>query len=321
MKTTPRARLQSLQTVHCFPEQIDHLAWQPFVEQQQQDPPEEKKEEVDPNRPESPFKDIDRDLLDDEARGKIEAAEAKFFAAFDKSSEIDKLKADHQKEIDGIRKNSNPTTTATKTDPAPLTMEDEVRAHFKAAGIEDPKVLEANVKLQMGILSKFGDRMGKTLEGVLQPLQKSQNENAATQAFMELRESDENFAIPEVAQAVWDKVQEYIQGGATPTKELIENLGYIHFGKHMKANPDNKVKIQPRQTTPPRTMPNTQTRHTFPGAGHHAIQPNRQSNNGLDPMDSETEAAMLATKQEWVSAGIPVKGMKDQKVIRVTRGN
>lgn len=319
MKTKQNKSLQSLQSL--FPEQADHQVWQPFIEQQQQDPPEQKKEdEVDPNLPESPFKNVDKDLLDDEARGKIEAAEAKYFAAFKKDAEIEKLKADHQVEIEKIRKNSNPVQQQQQQQRTEeQTFEDEIRTQLKAAGITDPAVLEANVKLQKGMFENFGKRMGRSVEQVLQPLQQTQFSNEATSAFNDLRDSDTNFAHDEVAQSVWDKVSELIEKGVSVSKETIENLGHIHYGKFMRANPDakpTKVEIQPRT----QQRVNTQTRHTFPGAGH-STTPLKQANNDLEGMDAETAAAMTATKHEWANSGLKVKGLEGQKQIRVTRGN
>lgn len=319
---TKKNSLQSLQTM--FPEQADHQAWHPFIEQQQQDPPEQETDDVDPNLPESPFKNVDKDLLDDEARGKIEAAEAKYFAAFKKDAEIEKLKADHAVEIDKIKKSANSAhlqTQQTQQKTEEQTFEDEIRTQLKAAGIVDPGVLEANVKLQKGMFEKFGQRFGKTIENVLQPLQQTQFANEATSAFNELRADDENFAHDEVAQSVWDKVSELVEKGVNVTKETIENLGHIHYGKFIRANPDAKpeakITIQPRQ----QQRMNTQTRHTFPGAGHSATVPIKQANNALEGMDAETAAAMELTQQEWANGGVKVKGLKLQSPLRVTRGN
>lgn len=319
MKNIPRARLQSLQTR--FPEQDDSLvsSWHPFIEQQQQEG-EVKKEDA----PASPFAGIDKDLLDDATRKIIDDAEAKYAPIAKAAAEAETLKAQnaiHVAEIEKIRKNSNPVQqqhqTTQRTEEQ--TFEDEIRTQLKAAGITDPAVLEANVKLQKGMFENFGKRMGRSVEQVLQPLQQTQFSNEATNAFNELRASDENFTHDEVAQSVWDKVSELIEKGVSVSKETIENLGHIHYGKFMRANPDakpTKVEIQPRT----QQRVNTQTRHTFPGAGH-STTPLKQASNDLEGMDAETAAAMTATKHEWANSGVKVKGLEGQKQIRVTRGN
>lgn len=267
----------------------------------------------------TPFDEIDLDLLDDKARATIIKAKEDFATIAKQAAEAGDLKAKHevmQGEIDKIRAQANqqPHREQTKE----LTLEEEIAKVYTDAGIEANQVAKL-AKMQTDIFTKFGARMGNSIGSVLQPLQQQTQENAATQTFSELRFSDPRLQNDEVAQATWDKVQKMIGAGQSPSAEVIVNLGKIAYADLLEKDPN--AHQQQQQAPPPKPPLNTQTRHTFPGAGHHTILPQRQQQT--EQLDSDTQAAIAATGQLWVDQGFRVPGLKTNGSNKqvVTRGS
>lgn len=299
-----------------FPEQLAEIPWQPFIEQQQQEEPEQKvddkKEEEDFD---DPFKGVDMDILDDATKAKIETARAKLATVAKSNKEATDWRAKEvamQKQIDDIRKQSNPQQQQQQQNKTP-TLEDEVFQAFKEAGLDDATA-KANTKIQMTILGKFGGRMGNNIEQHLIPLQQQTNENAASNMFEEVRSSDSRMQNDEIAQDVWERVEKMVAAGHLPTPEVIRNFGKLAFVDFMEKNPNTPLpKIQP-----PIKLQSQSTRHTFPGAGHSTRLPQQQQSTD-DSLDEETRDAIAATVGGWP---VKPKGFdKTDKKVFVTRGN
>lgn len=297
-----------------LPEQPDHQVWQAFKQQQQQEPPAAGT--ADPNEIQDPFKGIDLDLLDDATRAKIVEAQKSFATIAKDAKEATGLRAQasvHQAEIEKIRSQAIPTPLQKQS--ASPTFEDEVRQSYIDAGITDPKVLEANVKLQMKMFDRFGARIGSTVGKALEPLQANDNNQLATLAFQEVRQTSAYMQNDEVAEAVWSKVQNMVNKGAAPDPAVVANFAKIAYVDFMEKNPNT-----PPPSPPQRTMTTQTTRLTFPGAGHSTQLPSaRQVNN--DPLDPETSAAVNATIGLWPKHP---KGFDPKSVpgaMTITRGN
>lgn len=315
-----------------FPEQSNPYGWQCFQLQQQQEGAS-----ADPNTPvkagepgeadkepiKTPFDEIDLDLLDTNARAAIEKAKTDFAtnAKSLEESATHKAKAELlQAEIDKIKatanSNSNPQQQQQQLKSEP-TFEDEIRQSLREGGITDPQVLEANVKLQLKMFDKFGERVGASLGKVLEPIQRGNNETTATQIFSDLRQSNVRMQIDEVAEAVWTKVEGMIKGGHTPTQAVIENFAKIAHADYLDSNPNSPNLQKP---TPP-VRQNTSTRFTFPGAGHNPQVRPTGAVDDLGGLDAETAAAIGSTKQEWANRGVKVPGVKGGgQGLKITRG-
>lgn len=309
MKTKPL-------TTRVLPEQPDHQVWQSFQMQQQQEPPNPP---TDPNALQDPFAGIDLDLLDDATRAKITEAQKTFATVANQAKEATSLKAQQatmQAEIDKIRAQSNPTPLQKEPPKGEATLEDEVRSFYQEAMPgADPKVIEANVKLEMKKMTAFGNRLGNTLGQVIKPLQENDNNQLAANAFQEARQSSAYMQNDEVAEAVWAKVQNMVKNGHAPSPEIVANFAKIAHVDFMEKNPG----ANPNPPPPRQTMQTQQTRLTFPGAGH-ANQPPTARPAGNDPMDAETSAAINATIGLWP---VTPKGFDKKSInngMSVTRG-
>lgn len=298
-----------------FPEQLAETPWQPFIEQQQQEEPEQKTDEK-KEEPEydDPFKDVDMDILDDATKAKIETARGKLATIAKTTKEASDWKtkeAAMQKQIDDIRKQSNPHQQQQQSKTP--TLEEEVYDAFKDAGLDDAAA-KANTKIQMTILGKFGGRMGSNIEQHLIPLQQQTNENAASNMFEEVRSTDPRMQNDEIAQDVWDRVGKMVAAGHLPTPEVIRNFSKLAYVDFIDKNPNTPLpKIQP-----PIKLQSQSTRHTFPGAGHSTRLPVQQQSTD-DSLDEETRDAIAATVGGWP---IKPKGFdKADKKVFVTRGN
>lgn len=301
-------------TIRVLPEQPDHQVWQSFQMQQQQEPPA-----ADPNAIPNPFADIDKDLLDDPTRAKIEAAEKSFATIAKDAKEAQGLRAQqalHQAEIDKIKSqaNSQATSVSPSDKKGEQTLEDEVRSFYQEAMPgADPKVIEANVKLEMKKMTAFGNRLGNTLGKVIEPLQANDNTQLATNAFQEARQSSPYMQNDEVAEAVWAKVQNMVKNGHAPSAEIVHNFAKIAHVDYLEKNPNAPAPV------PISRMQTQQTRMTFPGAGHSTQLPVTRP-TGNDPVDAETAAAVNATIGLWPvqPKGFDKKSMNNG--MHVTRG-
>lgn len=316
-----------------FPEQSDPYGWQCFQLQQQQegasaDPntPVKSGEPGDDNKEpaKTPFDEIDLDLLDKDSRAAVEKAMSVFAtnAKLIEGAATDKARAELlQAEVDKIKATANANSQQQQQQKSSEpTFEDEIRQSLKEGGIIDPQILEANVKLQMKMFDKFGERVGASLGKVLEPIQRGSNETAATQMFTELRQSNSRMQIDEVAEAVWTKVDAMIKGGHTPTQGIIENFAKIAHADYLDSNP-NSPNLKSTPITPV-SRQNNSTRFTFPGAGHNPQLKPVSVIDDIGGLDAETAAAIGMTKQEWANRGIKVPGMKGgASGLKVTRGN
>lgn len=298
-----------------FPEQSDHHVWQPLKQQQQQDPPTPP---ADSNAVQDPFAGIDLDLLDDATRAKITEAKASFATIAKDAKEAQTLRGQvalHQTEIEKIRAQANnPNPSPLQKQQATPTLEDEIRQAYIDAGVTDQKVLEANVKLQMKVLGGFGNRLGATVGKALEPLQANDNNQIATQAFQEVRQSSQYMQNDEVAEAVWSKVQNMVKNGHAPSAEVVANFAKIAYVDFIEKNPNTPP------PTPPRQMQTQQTRLTFPGAGHSSQLPIPRTNQN-DSLDAETSAAVNATVGLWPKQPKGFAGAGANNGMHVTRGN
>lgn len=320
----PEQSLQSLQTYSFqLQQQQEGASADPNTPVKPGEPGDDQKEKI-----KTPFDEIDLDLLDTNARAAIVKAKEHFAtnAKAIESAATDKARAELlQAEVDKIKATANSHSqqqqqqkqSSLQGEP---TFEDEVRAQLKAAGITDPNVLEANVKLQLGMFDKFGERVGNTLGKVLEPIQRNNNETTATQIFTDLRQTNSRLQIDEVANDVWAKVDKMVQAGHTPTAEIIANFAKIAHADYLDSNPNSpNLKQQPPPVIQQRQ--NTATRYTFPGAGHNPqVRPTGVVDD-IGGLDAETAAAIGMTKQEWANRGVKVPGVKGGGAgLKITRG-
>lgn len=243
-----------------------------------------------------PFKDIDLDLLDENTRKAILAAreELKKVPAMIKQtrgfqSSYDKAMAELQR----LQTASQQQQQQPKKEDEPQTLEEQIAADYMAEGVD-----EASAKRAARILAKtLGRTAGATqkyIQEQVQPVAISASLTEATQNFSQAQNSDRRIAEhPEVAQAVWERVEAAAKEGKVLSPQMIANIGKVIFQDHLDAG---TIKITPTPPPVTKTTPDQSTRFTFPGATHQKPTARPFQQSSTDELDPETAAAVLVTK-------------------------
>lgn len=256
---------------------------------------------------------IDEDLLDDDTKAKFNqgklALQRLQKLLVEKSKGGDQ--AALQNEINQLRQQLQGQQQQQQQKGEP-TLEDKMRAHYKSVGVPDANI-EGMMKLNAPLFQLMGEMTANHVAQVTAPLNARIQEQAVSAAFDEVTGSDPRFAIPEVAQAIWEKANSMAQKGIDVDAKLLLNTARIVYMEKMDDPKfaEKHASLLPSGTPTPSFMrpTNVTSRFTYPGAG--AVNVPLKSNgrgNGIDELDPDTRAAVEATKKamkSWTSPGIP----------------
>lgn len=178
-----------------------------------------------------------------------------------------------------------------------------VTAELVASGLA-PEAAAKQAPVTVKLLNLQSETLKREIGTAFQPLVANVQQQNASNAFAQVAQNDRLGAlqIPQIAQQVWDSIQESVQQGINITPEYVLSMRNIHYGNYIEANggapqpQQHQQQVQPTPATP--TYPNVATRFTFPGAGGFAPAPVNQDPNGAKTsLNVDTRAALVATFQ------------------------
>jgi hypothetical protein len=268
-----------------------------------------------PQGPASPFADIDKDLLDDKTRASIEKAEQQFAMIAKEAEEKKQFQSRYdrtQAELDQFKQQAAQSSQQQQQRQIPRSMREEVEATMLESGVPANQV-KALAEMQTKILEKHEARIRNEMHQEFAPMVGNQLMSNANSAFQSASANDPIgiFAVPEVAQQVWEQTQQMAQRGELVNPEMVKHLGRIHYMQHLENNPNRQSPIPnfPGQINQPNMNPNPQpayqpqqqsTRFSYPGAGNFAQRPLQQlQNNRGSTLDPDTAAAISAITAGW----------------------
>lgn len=277
----------------------------------------------DPNNPEggafvSPFKDIDKALLDDGARQAVEKAEADLQRLQKEAGEkrafqsrFDQLAAIHQQTAQQLQtlQQSQPIN---KGD-GKQSLEQILTQRYTDAGTEPglaAKLAKVNAPIFQLVQDGAVEVAEKNILEKLAPFAGQVASSGAEQAFAEAMAQDTTgLFTDEVKEETWKHVQNALKAGQQVTPQVAYNLASISYMNALRAG----------TVKPPTAMPIQQqsSRFSFPGASSSVITQNKQQDNGAMPMDADLQAAISATTGGW---GVPSLKGKSGSPMKITRG-
>lgn len=274
-------------------------------QQQQAPPPGQQQQQQQAPPPPDPFKDIDLNMLDETTRnaivtGRTEIARlhGRALTASQLQSERDKLlhaNGQYQQQLQHAQSQRPKQQQQQQAEP---TMEDKLCEMLMATGLTETQARPA-AKYQASMLDMFGATMEAKIGQRFAPVVGNVMQQNAVAAFNEVKSKDELgiLQIPEVAEAVYQSLNDMSARGEMATSQVAENLAAIYYYKHIRENggTPNMTPNIPQPPAPPQVQ---QTRFTYPGAGIHA-RPPLQQNNGPAAMTAEESVALAATTAAW----------------------
>lgn len=220
--------------------------------------------------PNDPWAAIDWDNLDDASRKALETVKGQFATLQTTAAQKDELarrfQSDHDKtqaELERIKRGLH--TVATGEQPnqnVPKGPSQEYIAGVEQTMIEqgvNPAAAKAQAPIMARLLSAQEEAIMRRVTSGVAPVANMVMNHQAEQAFNYARATDTTGAlsIPDVAQAVWNSVQELSSSGTQVTAETVQNLKGMHFMAHAEKNPAvfatlqmNNIRGVPQVTQP-----------------------------------------------------------------------
>jgi hypothetical protein len=254
----------------------------------------------------SPFKDVDRSLLDDVARQAIEKAEVEMQKLHTEAqqkrefqSRHDRLLAQNGQLTSTLQSLQKPTQAATTQQ----TTEQYLVQYYLDQGIPEANaksLAKLNAPLQDKMKRETAAEVEERILAKVAPFAASTALQHASSTFQQVMSDDPaRMYTDEVKEFAWSKVKESLDAGQVVSSDIIRGLADIGYAQLLRQG-----KIKPPETfqQPQRPMnPNQQTsRFNFPGAGgNHAPAQRQQQANPNVSLDPETAAAIAATTASW----------------------
>lgn len=280
------------------------------------------------------FKDIPFDELDSKTQQALKATQDKLktsFANLQKQSvdspenknriaNLEKQARDFQSSTDQLKDQLKVllggSPSGTPTEDEYLKSAQDVLRKSGFSEDEVKKNAPVYVNLLKSQLSIFKTELGRDIR----PMAASVIMGEAQTAFESALDSDASgrLAIPEVAQTVWEKVQERAKQGGQVTSDLVINLGKIAYADHAdKLRGEGKDVPIPAPRSSSTASMNTGG-FTFPGAGRvgsgmSPVVRHSDQNTAKTTMNADTEAAVEVTfKNLYRDTGVAPKHLKSK---------
>lgn len=249
--------------------------------------------------PDDPFKKIDLENLDDESKKAVETAKTQFATLQTERQQAQQLNRQFQSEKDKAIAELNRVRSAIQ-DPArqaPVDPEKAFTAQVEQLMVESGVSAEA-AKAQSPVMAKLlkaqRDSIMTEVGRGLQPMVGSVFTQHAENAYNTIRATDQlgAFAIPEVAQAIWQSCQQIAAEGTQVTPETVKNLKAMHYMNHMEKNGGNFATMQNNRLTQTPPVMNTGG-FSYPGANFNPTLPAVSDPNAArTALDPGTKAAL-----------------------------
>lgn len=252
-----------------------------------------------------PFKDIPLDELDEATRTAITKGRAQIATLQSLPTELEATKKqlrDFQSKADQMQAQLKKLTGGDKP-----VQDDYLQAAkdvLKQQGYDD-KNIDQLAPVFANLLKSNNQILKKELGADLRPMAGAVISQESRAAFETAQEADDQgiLGIPEVAEQVWQQVQERSKQGQPSNDVFILNLAKIAYVDHVAALRKEGKELPALQPTMP-TTPNVNTgSFTYPGARASAsarpvAQPADNGTKAKSTLNADTEAALAATFKE-----------------------
>jgi hypothetical protein len=259
----------------------------------------------------SPFDDLPWDELDDATKEHLEKAKEQFVATLQRTKRLEvdlgrttELQRRFQSEFDRLK------AELEKARGGPQPEKDDylesVKVELKKAGYPDAEV-DKMAPVFAGMFKSLTQIQKKELGHDLAPMAATVLGREAEAAFYTAMHSDPlgMFQENEVAQRVWDMVQERTKAGEQTNPAIAANLAKIAWADFQAAKKTNPN--PPAPTEPPSfNFPGMRTGLAIPGGGAApSFTPPPDPNAAKTTLNSDTEAALATTfKQMGSDTGV-----------------
>lgn len=214
-----------------------------------------------------PWSKINLDDLDDQARAAFDLLKGQFATlqttVEQKDQQVRQFQSKHDQttaELNKIKQglqhvaNGGIEPEVVKgPDPAYISA---VEQQMIAGGVK-PEAAKAQAPIMAQLLKTQEDAIMARVGAGVSPVANMVLNHQAEQAFNYAKATDTTgaFAVPEVAQAVWNSVIEIVKAGQQILPETVQNLKYMHFGAHAEKNPAVFATLQMNSGVPPLNPP------------------------------------------------------------------
>jgi len=251
----------------------------------------------------TPFDDLPWDELDDVTKSQLEKIKGEFVATLQKTTKLEgdlgrtqELQRRFQADFDRLKAEHDKRSAPPEKDE----YLESVRKTLAESGYSKEEV----DKMAPTFAAMFKNITGvqkKEIGVELAPMAATVLGREAEAAFYHARNADTlgMFEDNEIAQAVWDAIQERTKAGEPTNANVVGNLAKIYWADK-QAQSRAKDPNQPNPPNPnepkPFTFPGMRTGLTYPGAGN-----SPQFNPPMDPnapkhrLDNDTKAALETT--------------------------
>jgi hypothetical protein len=248
-----------------------------------------------------PFAQIDLENLDDKSKAAIEAIKGKFATLQTTVQQTTQQVRQFQSAKDKVEAELNRVRSAVQ-DPAKATAQQDPQkvliAQVEQTMIEAGVAPEA-AKLQAPVMAKLmaaqREQIMREVGTGLTPVINTVFGQQAENAFNVARSLDQTgaFAIPEVAQQIWNSCQQIAADGTTVTPETVKNLKAMHYMAHVEKNGGNFATLQNNRTVAAPPVGMNTGGFSYPGANFVPVTPTVVDPNGARTvLDPGTKAAL-----------------------------
>lgn len=247
-----------------------------------------------------PFKQIDLDNLDDKSKQALQNIQTQFATLQKTSEQTAQQVRQFQSEKDKAIAELNRVRSAVQ-DPRQTQVDPQKALISQVEGLMvDSGVTPEAAKAQAPVMAKLLEaqraaimqEVGHGLQPVVANVYAQQAENAYNIA--KSLDKTGAFAIPEVAQAIWDSCQQIAAERTQITPDTVKNLKAMHYLNHVEKNGGNFATLQSNPGVPAVNPPMINTGgFSYPGAQFHPhISPPVDPNAARTILDAGTKAAL-----------------------------
>lgn len=247
-----------------------------------------------------PFKQIDLDNLDDKSKKALETIQTNFATLQKATEQTQQQVRQFQSEKDKAVAELNRVRSAiqdprqTQVDPQKA-FASQVEALMVDNGVT-PEAAKAQAPIMAKLLEAQRAAIMQEVGQGLQPVVSNVYAQQAENAYNIAKSLDKTgaFAIPEVAQAIWDSCQQIAAERTQITPDTVKNLKAMHYLNHIEKNGGNFATLQNNPGVPAVHPPMINTGgFSYPGAQFHPTTPAAQDPNAARTvLDPGTRAAL-----------------------------
>jgi hypothetical protein len=253
--------------------------------------------------PVDPFAGIDLNDLDVETRKTVEKAKAEFASLQKKFEDTEKARKVEEEQKKGFQKRYDEmfAKQGQQTPPDPeVQLRKEVVQLLISEGLP-PAQAEAQAPIFIKLNARFAENLKKDIGRDLAPFAGSVLSQQATTEWHKAVEADAQGKVAalqnqEVAQLVWDEVQNMVKAGQNVTAQTILNLRGMIYTDYLEKGGEP---TQMQNTPPPTRLPNM-GRTSYPGGGSVPFRPQQTDPNAAKhSLNQDTLAALEAVQKDW----------------------